>query len=579
VTSIAASTALAQGGLKDPFPPILELGTLDGVTGVTLRGQDDRARVGFDVARAGDLNGDGIEDLIVSATGIAAGGDFAGAAFVVFGRSSGEPLPAMVDLGVPSPGVGPVLLGGEREGAGASVAGIGDINGDGVDDVAIGAAGASPSGRYLAGSVYVLFGRDTAASGPFPDTIHLIALDGDAGFRLDGADDGHRTGVDVAGAGDVNGDGVDDLLIGAYTAEPGTAYIVFGRSGGFPATIDLAGLAPGDGVRLLGRGDGGFGESLARLGDINGDGIGDIGVGAPSAASRRGECFVLFGRDAASPWPEQLAVADMTADDGFSLIGTETRHRLGREVNAAGDLNGDGSDDFVIGATFAGPERFVNLGGAYVVFGRTPSDPAFPTVYEVTNLNGQDGFVLYGPGQTSRLGDAAAGVGDVNSDGLDDLLVGAWNAERGLLEPGVAYVLYGRDVASSGPFPAALTTDDLDGDIGFWLPGSIEDARAAQAVAPAGDANGDGIADFVIGAAWVDRGALVQPGEAYIVYGRNPQACGPDLDGDGQATLFDFLLFQNLFEDGDLIADFDGDGTLTVFDFLAFQAAFDVGCS
>ena len=579
IAPITASQALAQGGLKDPFPPIFELGDLDGVTGVTLRGHDDRARVGFDVARAGDLNGDGLDDLIVSATGIEAGGDFAGAAFVVYGRPTDDPLPAVVDLRVSTVGIGPVLLGDEREGVGSSVAGVGDINGDGIDDVAIGGPGARPSGRYLAGSVYVLFGRDTAASGPFPDIIDLTTLDGDSGFRLDGASAEHRTGSDVAGAGDVNGDGIDDLLIGAYTALPGTAYIVYGRpAGSFPATLDLAGLTATDGVRLLGHGDGGFGESLGRLGDVNGDGIEDIGVGAPSAAGRRGECFVFFGRDATNPWPEELNVADLSSDDGFSLTGTESRDSLGREVNAAGDLNADGVDDFVVGATFAGPMRFDRFGGAYVVFGRPTTGPAFPAVIPVADLNGQDGFVLYGPHGTSRLGEAAAGVGDVNNDGLDDLLVGAWNAERGLLEPGIAYVLYGRDVAATGPFPAALTPDDLDGQAGFWVPGAVEDSRTAQAVAPAGDANGDGIADFIIGAAFVDMGTLVQPGEAYIVYGRDPQACGPDLDGDGRTTLFDFLLFQNLFDDGDLRADFDGDGELTIFDFLAFQAAFDAGC-
>ncbi|NRA58132.1 MAG: FG-GAP repeat protein, partial [Phycisphaerales bacterium] len=143
---------------------------------------------------------------------------------------------------------------------------------------------------------------------------------------------------------------------------------------------------------------------------------------------------------------------------------------------------------------------------------------------------------------------------------------------------GATYVVFGRDAAAGG-FPAALQLADLNGATGFRLDGVADDDASGWSVAPAGDVNGDGIDDLIVGANAADPGGRRSAGTAYVVFGRDLSGgCPADLDGDGTLSIFDFLAFQNLFDAGDPIADFDGDGRLTLFDFLAFQNAFDAGC-
>ncbi|MEO1086483.1 MAG: integrin alpha, partial [Acidobacteriota bacterium] len=132
--------------------------------------------------------------------------------------------------------------------SGTSVSGAGDVNGDGIDDLIIGADAADPGGDSGAGETYVVFGVDGAAGETFPATLDLATLNGTNGFVLEGIDPGDASGFSVSGAGDVNGDGIDDLIVGAFNADPGgdsnagETYVVFGVDGAageaFPATFD-----------------------------------------------------------------------------------------------------------------------------------------------------------------------------------------------------------------------------------------------------------------------------------------------------------------------------------------------------
>jgi len=326
------------------------------------------------------------------------------------------------------------------------------------------------------------------------------------------------------------------------------------------------------------------GFSVASAGDVNGDGIDDLIVGAyradlgdrPSA----GESYVVFGRDAAAGgFPAALQLEDLDGSTGFRLDGVDALDQSGRSVASAGDVNGDGIDDLIVGARYADPGSRGQAGETYVVFGREAATGGFPAAIQLEGLDGSTGFRLEGVDAFDQSGRSVAPAGDVNGDGIDDMIIGARSADPGGRDrAGESYVVFGRE-ATGGGFPAAIRLADLDGIDGFRLEGVDAGDYSGSRVASAGDVNGDGVDDLIIGAFYADPGGRDRAGESYVVFGRDHSgACAPDLDLDGQLTIFDFLTFQNLFDAGDPLADFDGDGELTLFDFLAFQNAFDAGC-
>ncbi|MEO1278475.1 MAG: integrin alpha [Planctomycetota bacterium] len=589
-------SVLAQSDpLAEPFSASLELADLNGDTGFRLAGIDAGDISGYSVSSAGDVNGDGIDDLIIGAFPADPYSRYeAGETYVVFGRDAAVGgFPAAIELKDLDGTNGFRLVGIAREDrSGSSVASAGDVNGDSVDDLIIAAFGADPGGRDEAGQTYVVFGRNAAAGG-FPAAVELVDLDGTSGFRINGIDANDRSGISVNSAGDVNGDGVDDLIIGAPNADPdgrdfaGETYVVFGRnaaSGGFPQAVELADLDGTNGFRLNGiNAYDVSGESVASAGDVNGDGVDDIVIGASNADPEgrlfAGETYVVFGRDAAlGSFPAVLELASLDGTDGFRLDGIDPYDVSGRSVASAGDINGDGVDDLVIGARGADPSGRDRAGETYVVLGRDGVSGGFPAVIELADLDGTDGFRIEGVDANDSSGEFVASAGDINGDGVGDLIIGAPTADQdGQPFAGEAYVVFGRD-AGAGSFPVTIELADLDGTNGFRLNGIDADDNAGFSVASAGDINGDGVSDVVFGAPFADSSGRPLAGESYVVFGRSFAGCPADLDGDGDLTIFDFLAFQNLFDAGDPIADFDGDGRLTLFDFLAFQNAFDAGC-
>jgi hypothetical protein len=369
---------------------------LGGATGVattptTLTGPVGSSYFGYSVASAGDVNGDGYADLVVGAS-------VSNAAYVYLGGATGLAT-------TPTTLTGPAGSGAFS----ASVASAGDVNGDGYADLIVGA--------FISNSAYVYLGGATGlATTP-------ITLTGPAESQI--------FGRSVASAGDVNRDGYADLIVGANGSN--TAYVYLGGATGLSST-------PTTLTRPVG--SAGFGESVASAGDVNGDGYADVVVGAGGSNT----AYVYLGG------------ATGLATTPTTLRGPAGSSYFGLSVASAGDVNRDGYADLVVGA-FGSNTAYVYLGGA-TGLATTPT-------------------TLTGPAGSTSFGRSVASAGDVNGDGYADVVVGAYTSNT-------AYVYLG------GATGLATTPTTLTGPAGSNYFG--------VSVASAGDVNRDGYADLVVGA-------------------------------------------------------------------------------
>ena len=288
----------------------------------------------------GDINGDGVRDLVIGVNwGDPNGKVEAGQTYVVFGRDySGpgtEPFPANFELGSLDGGNGFVLNGIDpRDLSGNAVASGGDLNDDGFADLVIGAPYADPHGMENAGETYVVFGKASGFS-PVFELSTLAGGDGSVGFVVNGVASGDFSGYHLSSDGDLNGDGISDLVIAAYNADPGgrtdagETYVLFGKASGFSPVFELSSLAGGDGsvgfvIHGVDPGDGS--GSKPACGDINGDGIDDLAIAAnfadPGGRTDAGEVYVLYGKS--SGFEAAVELSSLDGSNGFVLNGIDT---------------------------------------------------------------------------------------------------------------------------------------------------------------------------------------------------------------------------------------------------------------
>ena len=468
------------------------------------------------VSEVGDINKDGINDLVIGASAIST-------AYVVFGRSSGLTNIDLttVDLSASKKGF---KITGQSPGdlLGASVSGAGDLNHDGIDDFVISAHQAFST----KGAAYVVFGRSSGFANIDLTTADLSASG--KGFIITGESSGDLLGASVSGAGDLNHDGIDDLVISASGAfgSRGAVYVVFG-SGFVDMKVPNDLHTFGSGFTIIGNTNGvSFGDLLSVVGDLNNDGIDDFVICATKSSASKGAVFVVFGKTGGSA-DIDLSTTDLhTIGRGFKIIGS-SGDLLGSSVGRAGDINNDGIDDLVIGA--AGSSS--NKGAAYVLFGKTGGFVNIDLATIDLSTSGT-GFKITGQSSGDYFGCSVGGPGDLNNDGIDDLVIGAGGFSS---NKGAAYVVFGKTGALLN---IDLATDDLlTSRKGFQITGKSSSDKFGWLVSRAGDLNNDTTSDLVIGASAAFSGS----GGTYIVFNQPvviTNAAAPDAS---PSTLLDRL--------------------------------------
>ena len=549
VTVLAAGAIFLAGSAAPAFAVDFDLAPADSLR---FSGEDGGDEAGTSAAPAGDVNNDGIDDLVIGAPE-ANGGE--GAAYVVYGDPQRSSIPNLENVGSD----GFVMFGDTGDVAGESVSGAGDFNDDGIDDVIVGAPQANPISQQ-AGAAYVIYG----ASGDVPD-VNLSAVptgqaEDDRGMVIESDVGGVRLGSSVSGAGLFNAGPEPDVVVGATAIagnpDLGAAYVLYGEAGdpadvnidqiGTPAVttrgLGLFGTIPNDGT----------GRAVTGVGDIAGDFHSDIAIGTEffsGGVGNEGRTYVVYGQDVADPGnPEtsDFSLTDIPAPGsansrGYVITG-EPGSALGSAVGAAGDFNADGRLDLIAGARTFGTAE----GAAYVVHEATGGDVADldladgspASTARWTRISGESPFDQLGNGQGS-----VAGAGDVNGDGIADVIAGAELAHPLLVTDGAAYVVYGEQAPDPTDVLAGAIDDGGPADSrGFRLirnPGGT--GRLGQSVGTPGDADGDGLSEMFVGDRLFDQSNVQgEPSSGTVYIAELPLATStlvPGIHGFGDQNL------------------------------------------
>ncbi len=415
------------------------------------------ANLGFSVASAGDVNGDGYSDIIVGALFYDNGQADEGAAFVYHGSATGlnitpaaqvESNQAFAEMGI-------------------SVASAGDVNGDGYSDVIIG-ANLYDNGQTDEGAAFVYHGSAAGIS-------TTIAT------QLESNQVGATMGYSVASAGDVNGDGYSDVIVGADKydngqTDEGAAFVYHGSAAGVSTTISTQ-LEINQSIANMG-------ISVASAGDVNGDGYSDVIIGAnfyDNGQTDEGAAFVYHG-----------SATGISTGIATQLESNQAGATMGRSVASAGDVNGDGYSDVIVGAYL-----FDN--------GQTDEGAAFVFHGSATGISTSIATQLESNQANAQMGISVASAGDVNGDGYSDVIVGANKYDNGQTDEGVAFVYHGSASGISTTIATQLESNQANANMGV-------------AVASAGDVNGDGYSDVIVGA-WQYSNGQTTEGAAFVYMG------------------------------------------------------------
>jgi hypothetical protein len=459
----------------------------DGILNVDLArtdywflGTEESDKAGTAIGPAGDVDGDGLGDVLISAG--FAGTANAGEIYLVHGVD----LDHLGKYYLHDSAV--TISGAENEYAAEAVSGAGDIDSDGLDDIFIGSP-YNTEEDYLAGKAVLFLGKSLPAQGD----RHLV----DADISIYGTAREQYVGQALSNAGDVDGDGVSDLLVGASGYDESRGAVGFysgaGLSAGSLAIDDADSLLTGDIVGAS------AGQALDGAGDVNGDGRGDILIGAPSYALdglATGMSYLVYGSSLDGLSEFGLQNAD------HSFRGDTSGDNSGTAVSTAGDVDNDGKSDLLIGAYLADDPN-LNGGNSYLFLGASLFAPG-------AHMLADSDYLFTSEASDHYAGYALSTAGDVDANGHDDILIGAINADGDEADAGRAYLLYGETLGATREISLSEASHILIGENG--------QDRVGTTVSNAGDVDGDGFADLMIGAEQYDEKES-DTGKVYLIMG------------------------------------------------------------
>jgi hypothetical protein len=434
-----------------------------------------KERVGYVLCGAGDVNADGFDDFLIGAFHHSTGGYDAGAVYLILGSDT---LKWGMEYSLENADAR--FLGRNLEAAGFAVSGRGDVNGDGLEDILIGAPAGNNRVKTWSGKMYVVFGRETAGWGKdfYLHESADIVYDGENGQDL--------AGRSVAIIRDLNNDGCDEMLCAAPyndtgAEDAGKVYFVKGRSDSGTQVYKLKDATASFYATKKGAT---CGYSVAGIGDINNDGLDDFAIGSPGENT----VYVMYGRSKMNWGPDfNLKNADLTIKAENVLKDEE----VGWKVSGVGDVNGDGIADFLISAIDydKNPNPY-GRGKVYLIFGR---DGGFDAS-ELSLKNADASYV--GENEMDQAGWDIGGKGDINGDGFNDFFIGAWYNDYLFEDAGKAYLIYGSEDGWEKDTPLAEISD--------FFSGAGEINYAGYAVSILGDLNKDNRDDYIISAPYND---------------------------------------------------------------------------